>query len=151
ATMCSPPGPRLARPRLPLYKSATPCVSLFSRAVLMGPLEPWLTPWTGVACRRLPHARDELVRLCGPASAQVLPERVEILFDESFSQGDIVAFIESVAAQLARETAIWRQRLDLLTDGGLIDKHVLGEACRGLRSAQTWYISASQAGGLTAG
>ncbi|MCX7357952.1 MAG: hypothetical protein NT015_07415 [Alphaproteobacteria bacterium] len=114
-------------------------------------LEASVTPWTGRPCLRMAGAREELVKLCGRDSETLLPERVEILFDPDVTPMEVHAFTESVAAQLAREIAVWSARLKELTDSGLITQRELDAACSKLRGAQTWYVSESKGGGLTPG
>jgi hypothetical protein len=97
------------------------------------------------------NAREDLVRLCGRGSNTLLPARVELLFDPDATPSDVRAFVESVASQLAREIAVWGARLEELIDSGLITRRELDNACSKLRGAQTWYVSESKAGGLTAG
>lgn len=82
---------------------------------------------------------------------ELLPQRIEILFDQSATGESIRVFLECVAAQLVRETSIWRQRTDQVVEQKLIARSELDAAFKRLRSAQTWYIYESAPGGLTAG
>jgi len=105
-------------------------------------------PWTGADGQLLIGGRNELVDAVGLWSDRFLVEDLEIVFEPGSSESTAKVFVQAVAAQLAREFSVWRQRLDELDASGLMGASEVAQTLMRTRSCQPWYIYVSTNGGL---
>src|SRR2546427_718326 len=79
-------------------------------------------PWTGSSALEVESVRHVIATTIGSDSSRFLAEDLHVAMGLESTEADARVFLQAVAAQLAREFAVWSSRLEELDVLGLMTR-----------------------------